>query len=108
MSGPFFDNHLADRCAISGAALPVRLPPLLARAAEALRAVPLDNPAWGSDALLVVASAWNEAAIAYETHLLTGQADAARGLAEICRSKAEQARALAPVFAPPAAKDTAP
>lgn len=100
MSGLFFDEHLPDR--------PLNLPPLLARAADALRAAPTDNPHFGSDALLILAAAWNEAAIQYETHYLSNAADAARRLAVICREKAEQARALAPVFAPPAPAPDAP
>lgn len=95
--GIFLDEHLPDR--------PVNLPPMLARAVAALRAVPVDNPHWGSDALLILAGAWNEAAIHYDTHYLSNPADAARNLAALCREKAEQARALAPVFAPPAPQD---
>lgn len=68
-------------------------PAPLARIRSALRALPSQNPAWPSDALMLLADAAREAAIHCE---IGGQTSAAATLADI----AEQARALAPLFAP--------
>jgi hypothetical protein len=75
------------------------LPPLLARAAEALRALPTDNPGWASDALLILAGALNEAAAHLEIHHACAAADGARAVQRQCHALRDRARALAPIFA---------
>lgn len=68
-------------------------PPTLARIRDELRALPAKNPAWASDAILLLRDAVREAA----THCTgAGLRDTADGFAAI----ATAAEALAPIFAP--------
>jgi hypothetical protein len=91
--GLFYDEHLPPDP-------PQRQPLLLARAAEALRRLPADNPAWASDALLALSGALNEAALHLEVQHAYGAADGVRAVLKECRALESRARALAPVFAP--------
>lgn len=87
---------------MSGAALRrPPLPPLLARARDRLRALPAANPRWGSDALLIAAEAFAEAALQFEVQRHVPAADGCTALAEELRKLEARARGLAPVFAPP-------
>lgn len=81
------------------------MPPLLFRALGQLRALPLDNPRYASDALLVAADAFGEAALQFEVHGATGAADAAIALKEELRRIEDRLRATAPWFAEPQAPE---
>lgn len=84
-------------------------PPILAALMDRLRALPADNPNYGADALLIAADWCTAAAVHHEMAMQAAAADAQQDMARLFRVAAARARALAPVFAPPApAQDAEP
>jgi hypothetical protein len=71
----------------------MQAPATLARIRTELRALPTTNPGWPSDAILLLRDALREAAIYADT---AGQ----RGVAQALQDIADDAQALAPIFAP--------
>jgi hypothetical protein len=71
----------------------MQAPAPLARIRTELRALPTQNPGWPSDALLLLRDALREAAIYADS---AGQ----RGVAQALQDIADDAQALAPIFAP--------
>jgi hypothetical protein len=71
----------------------MQAPATLARIRTELRALPAQNPGWPSDAILLLRDALREAAIYADT---AGH----RGVAQALQDIADDAQALAPIFAP--------
>lgn len=88
--------------------MPAPKPPILAAIEQRLRALPADNPAFATDAVLVAADWIAEAALHLEIGGQRPSADAAHDMATRLRVLARQWRALAPVFAAPAPGATSP